>query len=146
MNGWRALIYSRIRTNQLDPSESDLTRAERQQQVMRATLRKTTSVGTALRLPWIGDTVLAPLTTDLSASEMMQLGWVMKRASDDNTLHCRLGGTGYTDPQLGSVIQPTEENFAVIHMFAGESAPQPPLPGSGPYGPGCAVGRSTFRR
>ena len=36
MNGKRALIYSRIRENQLDPSESDITRGERQQAVLRA--------------------------------------------------------------------------------------------------------------
>ena len=76
----------------------------------------------------------------------MQLGWNFKRANASRTLHCRLGGTGYDDPQLGSVIQPTEENFAVIHMFKGDSAPQPPPPGSGPYGPGCIVGSGSFRR
>src|ERR671922_138584 len=36
MNGQRALIYSRIRENRLNPSESDVTRAERQQQVLNA--------------------------------------------------------------------------------------------------------------
>ena len=36
MNGQRALIYSRVRENRLDPSENDLTRAERQQQVLEA--------------------------------------------------------------------------------------------------------------
>ena len=40
----------------------------------------------------------------------------------------------------------TEENFGVIHMFTGDSAPQPPLPGSGPYGPGCVVGSHQFKR
>jgi hypothetical protein len=28
----------------------------------------------------------------------------------------------------------------VIAMVTGESAPQPPLPGAGPFGPGCRVG------
>ena len=140
MNGWRALIYSRIRENQLDPSESDLTRGERQQQVLQATMRKLTSASTFTRMPFIGDDVFKPLATDLSAWQFLQLGWVLKRANDGRSLRCRLGGTAYDDPQLGSVIQPTEENFAVIHMVTGDSAPQPPLPGSGPYGPGCIVG------
>lgn len=139
MNGWRALIYSRIRENKLNPGESDLSRGERQQAVMQATFRKATGVGTFYRAPWIADDVLGPLTTDLGAGEVLQFGWVLKRADSGRTLHCRLGGTG---SEIGgeSVIQPTEENFAVIHMFTGESAPQPPLPGSGPYGPGCVVG------
>ena len=146
MNGWRALIYSRIRENQLDPSESDLTRGERQQAVLQATLHKLTTVHTFLRLPFVGGDVFRPLATDLSAGQILQLGWNFKRANSSRTLHCRLGGTGYYDPQLGAVIQPTEENFGVIHMFTGDSAPQPPLPGSGPYGPGCVVGSSLFRR
>ena len=146
MNGWRALIYSRIRENQLDPSESDLTRGERQQAVLQATLHKMTTVHTFLRLPFMGGDVFRPLETDLSAGQIMQLGWNFKRANSGSALHCRLGGTGYDDPQLGSVIQPTEENFGVIHMFTGDSAPQPPLPGSGPYGPGCVVGSHQFKR
>ena len=37
MDGRRALIYSRIRENRLNPSETDLDRAPRQQQVIQAT-------------------------------------------------------------------------------------------------------------
>ena len=40
MNGERALIYSRIRENVLDPSETDVTRGARQQAVMDATARE----------------------------------------------------------------------------------------------------------
>jgi len=36
MDGRRALIYSRVRQNQLDPSESDITRGERQQTLLQA--------------------------------------------------------------------------------------------------------------
>src|SRR5205823_9006755 len=51
MNGHRALIYSRIRVNQLNPSESDITRGQRQQQVMQAAMSNLASFGTFLRLP-----------------------------------------------------------------------------------------------
>ena len=34
MNGKRALIYARVRENQLDPTETDITRGERQQAVV----------------------------------------------------------------------------------------------------------------
>ena len=54
MDGRRALIYSRIRENRLDPSETDLDRARRQQQVLQATADKVTSFGTALKLPFRG--------------------------------------------------------------------------------------------
>jgi hypothetical protein len=86
---------------------------------------------------------MRPLTTDLSAWELAQLGWVMKRAPGSKALHCRLGGTG--DPSGGSDIIGTQENLAVIQMVTGAAAPQPPPPGSGPFGPGCVVGSASFR-
>jgi LCP family protein required for cell wall assembly len=144
MDGRRALIYSRIRENRLDPTETDITRGERQQAVITAITHKLTSVGTAVKMPFIGDDLLRPLTTDMSTGQFAQLAWNRFRAPESRTLHCRLGGEGQTiDGQ--SVIVPTEENRNVISMFMGQSAPQPPLPGSGLYGPGCVVGRP-FRR
>jgi LCP family protein required for cell wall assembly len=144
MNGQRALIYSRIRENQFNPSESDITRGERQQAVLRAVLHKLLGFGTALKLPFNGDQLFQPLTTDLSAWQFLQLGWVMKRAGQKNALHCRLGGTA-TSIGGASVIVGTEENLSVIQMVTGRSAVQPPPPGSGPYGPGCVVGNRKFR-
>jgi hypothetical protein len=144
MNGKRALIYSRIRENQLDPSESDITRGERQQAVLRAVMHKLLGFGTALKLPFDGEKLLQPLTTDLSAWQFVQLGWVMKRAGQKNALHCRLGGTA-TSIGGASEIVGTEENLSVIQMVTGRSAVQPPPPGSGPYGPGCVIGNQKFR-
>jgi polyisoprenyl-teichoic acid--peptidoglycan teichoic acid transferase len=139
MDGRRALVYARIRENRLDPSESDITRGERQQQLLNAIGSKLTSPLTLARMPLIGDDVLAPLATDLTAWEVMQLGWRRFRSSSDRALHCRLGGSA---SMIGgqSFIIGTEENISTIAMFTGASAPQPPLPGSGPFGPGCIVG------
>jgi LCP family protein required for cell wall assembly len=140
MNGQRALVYSRIRENQLDPAENDLTRGRRQQDVVQAIAGKVTGVRTFVRLPFIGGDLVKPLTTDLSGWELIQLGWVYKRANDDRALRCRLGG----EPQsIGgeSVLVATEENTAAISMFSGLSAPQPPPPRTS-YGAGCTVGRS----
>jgi LCP family protein required for cell wall assembly len=138
LNGHEALIYSRIRENQLDPSYSDLTRAQHQQDVMQATLRKMASFSMFLRLPFSGSSLLAPIATDLSAWQLMQLGWVKFRASGGNTLHCRLGGEA-TSIGGGSYIVGTQENFQVIQTVLGNSAPQPP-PSSSPFAPGCTVG------
>ena len=41
----RALIYSRIRENMLDPAETDVTRGARQQDVLNAVAQKFTSLG-----------------------------------------------------------------------------------------------------
>jgi LCP family protein required for cell wall assembly len=134
MGGRRALIYSRIRENQLNPAENDLTRGERQQQVVRAIADKITSSSTLVKLPWLADDLVAPLATDLTGSELAQLAWVKVRSG--KSLRCRLGGT---PSQFGgeSYIVSSEENRNVILMFLGVSAPQPPLPRSGLFGPGC---------
>ena len=135
MNGERALIYSRIRENVLDPAETDFTRGARQQAVMDAVASKFTSLGTLLRLPFSGWSFVKPLTTDLTASQLVQLGWVKFRASGSSSVHCRLGG----DFGGGGTGAPSEDNPATIAMFLGKSAPQPP---TGPFGPGCVVGHT----
>jgi LCP family protein required for cell wall assembly len=135
MNGERALIYSRIRENLLDPSETDVTRGARQQAVMDATAAKFTSLGTLIGLPFHGASLAKPLTTDLTASQFVQLGWVKFRASNSGSLHCRLGG----DLGAGGGGSPSEDNPATIAMFLGKSAPQPP---TGPFNPGCVAGHT----
>ena len=140
MNGWRAQIYSRIRENKLDPSYTDFTRAQHQQQVLRATIKKLTSFSTFLKLPFDGGSMIKPLTTDLSPWDFFQLGWVFKRAPASHALHCRLGGN--QDATGTSDIIPSEDNRAVIGMVTGASAPQPPRPGTGFFGPGCFVGNT----
>ena len=138
MDGRRALVYSRIRHNLLDPTENDFTRARRQQDVVEATLDRVTSLGTAVKLPFVGDQLAAPLATDLGAWQLMQLGWVYFRADKGKALHCRLGGDPAT---VGgeSVILGSEDNVSTIAMFTGRSAPLAPARGL-PYAPGCYVG------
>jgi len=134
MDGHRALIYSRIRENRLNPADTDISRGARQQQVMQATLSKLASAGTFFRLPFSGGDLMKPLATDLSTLQFLQLGWVKFRAG--STLHCRLGGKDYGD----GYITGDQENIAVIQMVLGVSAAQPPPPGSGLYGAGCVTG------
>jgi LCP family protein required for cell wall assembly len=135
MNGERALIYSRIRENMLDPSETDVTRGARQQQVIDAVTSRFTSPAVLMKLPFNGSSVAKPLTTDLSASQLAQLGWVKFRSSSGSSIHCRLGG----DFGGGGTGGPSEDNPATIAMFLGKSAPQPP---TGQFNPGCVIGHT----
>jgi LCP family protein required for cell wall assembly len=137
MDGRRALVYARIRENQLDPNESDITRGGRQQQVVQAIVDELDGVGGFFRLPFVGEDVMKPIATDLSTNELLELGWVKFRAS--GTLRCRLGGTGaLIDGQ--AYITGSEDNVAVVSMFEGETAPQPPRAADGPFAPGCDRG------
>jgi len=133
MSGQRALIYSRIRENLLDPAETDFTRGARQQAVLDATASKFTSFGTLVRMPFSGSSFVKPLTTDLTAGQLLQLGWTKFRANDSSSVHCRLGG----DFGGGGTGSPSEDNPEAIAMFLGRSAPQPP---TGQFEPGCVIG------
>jgi len=135
MNGERALVYSRIRENLLDPSETDFTRGARQQAVLNAVASKFTSVGTLMRMPFSGSSFVKPLTTDLTAWQLLQLGWIKFRSGDGSSVHCRLGG----DFGGGGTGSPSEDNPAAIAMFLGRSAPQPP---TGQFEPGCVIGHT----
>jgi len=140
MTGHQALIFSRVRENQLDPSYSDFDRQHNQQLVQQATLAKLSSPTRFFSLPFNGSSLVKPIATDLSTWKLMQLAWVKFRAG--NTIHCRLGGTGYTN-SLGDVIIGSSENIRVIDTVLGQSAPQPPARGN-PYAPGCIVGNGGY--
>ena len=142
MDGKRALIYSRVRKNSLNSADTDVTRTERQQDVLQAIMHKMTSVSTLVKVPFIGGKLVSPLTTDLSAWQVMQLGWVYKRA---HALHCRLGGVTQTLADGESVIVSEGDDKArVILAMLGKTAPLPPRPGEGPYGAGCVSGNAHF--
>ena len=134
MNGQRALIYSRIRENLLNPREStDFFRTSRQQAVTQAVLSKFTSFSTLIGLPFNGGSLVKPITTDLTTWQLVELGWVKFRSSSGSSFHCRLGG----DFGPGGNGAPSEDNLTTIATFLGKSAPQPP---ASTYAPGCAVG------
>ncbi len=138
MSGKRALIYSRVRKNLLNPADTDITRTEHQQDVLRALLRKLTGFSTLVKLPFIGGTLAKPLATDLSTAQFMQIGWIYKRGHE---LHCRLGGTPETLPDGESVIVGEgDDKEYVIQTVLGKTAPLPPRPGEERYGAGCVTG------
>ena len=140
LDGRRALIYSRIRKNQLDPSESDITRGERQQRVIQGLMDKVIGLYGYLHMPFVGDDLVRPMTTDLSANELLQLGWVRRRAAASKTLRCRLGGNPVSGGD-SAYIQSSEDNALVIAMITGRAAPQLPPPGQ-LFAPGCFSGRA----
>jgi polyisoprenyl-teichoic acid--peptidoglycan teichoic acid transferase len=135
MDGRRALIYSRIRVNRLDPRETDFTRQARQQSVSQAVMSKFTSFGTLVKGPFDAGSWVKPIATDLSTWQLISLGWVKFRSSGSNVLHCRLGA----DLGPGGTGAPSEDDALTISMFVGRSAPQLPTT---TFGPGCARGHA----
>jgi len=134
LDGRRALAYSRIR-HTTNPQDTDITRTERQQLVMQSLSHQLVSLSSLLHLPSIGSSLAKPLTTDLSANELLGIGWNKFRAS--RTLECHAGGT----PQViggQDVLLSVPQNRQVVQMFLGEIAPMPAPKGS-LYEPGCQV-------
>jgi polyisoprenyl-teichoic acid--peptidoglycan teichoic acid transferase len=140
LDGHRALVYSRIRENRLDPADNDLSRAERQQDVLQALTHELTSVGTLARLPWVGDDLMKPLATDLTTGELIQLGWRRFRGGSDRALHCRLGGEPVSFGGVSYIAPDEVASRRVIATVRGDSAPQPPPPENPLYGSGCVEG------
>jgi len=140
LNGHQALIFSRVRENQLDPSWTDFNRQHNQQLVEQATLSKLSSPSRFFSLPFSGSSLLKPIATDLSTWQLAQLAWVKFRSG--SVVHCRLGGTSLTN-SLGDVIVGSPENIRVIDTVLGQSAPQAPPKGE-IYAPGCVVGNASF--
>jgi LCP family protein required for cell wall assembly len=136
MTGHEALIFSRVRENQLDGSFTDFNRQRDQQLVEQATLSKLSSPSLFFSLPFSGSSLLNPIATDLSTWQLMQLAWVKFRSG--STIHCRLGGTTATN-SLGDVVIGSPENINVIDEVLGQSALQAPPKGE-PYAPGCVAG------
>jgi LCP family protein required for cell wall assembly len=139
MSGHQALIFSRIRENQLDRSWTDFDRQHDQQLVEQATLNKLSSPSLFFSLPFKGSSLLKPIATDLSTWKLLQLSWVKFRAG--RSIHCRLGGTS-ENIGGGDYIIGNEQNIQVIDEVLGQSAPQPPEKGN-PYAPGCIVGANS---
>ena len=113
-----------MRVNKLDPADNDITRGERQQAVVQAVADEVTSFGTFLRMPFIGDDLVAPLATDLSANQLLQLGWVKRRTPSSGILRCRLGGT-IADLDGQSFIIGDEDNAASSPWSRARSPPAP---------------------
>jgi LCP family protein required for cell wall assembly len=138
MDGKRALIYSRVRENRLDESESDITRGARQQAVIRAIVDQLVSLRTFARLPFVGRDVTRPLTTDLTTSELFELAWVTARAQNDNMVQCRLGGTPSSVNGVSYLVG-TARNPVVVNMFLGRATPRKPQGSGGRFAPGCPI-------
>ncbi len=89
-----------------------------------------------MKVPFDGGSLAKPLTTDLTAGQLMQLGWVKFRASARRA-RCTAGSAATSAAAASG--SPSEDNPATIAMFLGKSAPQPP---TGPFGPGCVIGQT----
>jgi LCP family protein required for cell wall assembly len=73
LDGRDALTLARTRENKCNPSENDLTRVQRQQQILNAIKAKLTSPWTFFRLPWASWDAPKVLRTDMGGFTLLSL-------------------------------------------------------------------------
>jgi LCP family protein required for cell wall assembly len=100
LDGERALGFARIRKNACAPNETDIERAERQQQVLTAIKGSVVSPGTFFRLPLVSWRAPKALKTDMKGPQLMGLFADLATGSSDETkvlepscLSCGPGGS-----------------------------------------------------
>ena len=135
LDGRNALAYARLRKAVQSEESDDRARAIRQQRVIDSVVNRITSLNSFVHPNGVPKAVVAPLKTDIAATQMLTFAFGRWWAPDKNVLHCRLSGD-IIENENGSVIQSDERNPAVVRMFLGKQAPLPP---EGNVGAGCIL-------
>jgi LCP family protein required for cell wall assembly len=73
LDGRAALALARTRSNECNPAETDLTRAERQQQVLSAIKSRAVSPHAFIRLPWVSWTAPQTIRSDMGGAQLLGL-------------------------------------------------------------------------
>ena len=85
LDGEEALGFARIRKNACAPNETDIQRAQRQQQVLTAIKDSVVSPGTFFRLPLVSWRAPRALKTDMKGPQLMALFADLATGSNDET-------------------------------------------------------------
>jgi LCP family protein required for cell wall assembly len=110
MDGERAIVYARIR--KLD---NDFYRQARQQQVMQALQKKLTTFSNLSRLPGITAQLMKGVSTDLTATQLVELAWRKWRA--DSTHSYILKGTPALIDGQSYIVSDRAANLKMIRQF-----------------------------
>ncbi len=114
LDGARTLVYSRVRYNCGD----DFARMERQQQIVAALKSKIVSPLSLPLAPWRGSALVRAISTDLGAIELIKLGWLQARLTNDPKRdRLRLVGTGQTVGGQSVIVPDDSANEAIIERF-----------------------------
>jgi len=73
LDGRHALALARVRSNNCDPSENDLDRGRRQQEILTAIKRRLVGPTTFLRLPWVSWQAPKAIRTDMGGFSLLGL-------------------------------------------------------------------------
>jgi len=115
-DGKNAMLYVRIRY-----VDDDFHRARRQQDFVAALQKKIAQPSNLTKLPEIGRRFMSGVDTDLTTTELLQLGWVKYRADDTKGRTTVLAGEPTWQGGVSYVLPPSDERMArVLARFLGE--------------------------
>ncbi len=114
LNGTTALEYVRVRD-----CDTDFQRQQRQQVFLSALKSKIVSPGALLFAPWNGASLIGALSTDMSASDLVQLGWAEMTMSQSKAYRYILPGTAQYIGGVDYVINDPVGSAKVLHAFLG---------------------------
>jgi anionic cell wall polymer biosynthesis LytR-Cps2A-Psr (LCP) family protein len=118
LDGPRALEFARVRK-----CDGDFSRALRQQAVVAGMKSKVLSPANLWRAPWRGAAVVRSLATDIGTIDMVKMGWLQGRLSQEKSDRILLTGEPQTIDGVSYVVQTDPDlNEQEIAKFMGAGA------------------------
>ena len=120
LNGDQALALARTRKNLRNPSEDDLTRARRQQQLVQAMKDKVTSFETFIRLPWVSWAAPQAVRSDMAGPTLLGVvGASMLGGESKQRVLKPSGGTTLPDGGAGLTVDEATKQAEVERFLRG---------------------------
>ncbi|MGB2711335.1 MAG: LCP family protein [Conexibacter sp.] len=114
LNGTQALALARTRKNDCNPSEDDLVRARRQQQILSAMKSSLLSPGAFVRLPWISWEAPKAMRTDMGGPTLLGVFAAAATTGSPPTSVLKRGGfETLPDGSSGLVVSDDDKQAAV---------------------------------
>jgi len=116
LNGTTALQYVRVRH-----CDSDIQREERQQVFLSALKSKIASPTSLWSAPWNGASLVSALSTDMSASDLAQLGWLEMTLGQPKKDHMVLPGTPQYINGIAYIVNDPVASATTKRQFMGSN-------------------------
>ena len=120
LNGSQALALARTRKNLCNPSEDDLTRAKRQQQLVAAMKDKVTSFETFVRLPWVSWAAPRAVRSDMAGPTLLGVvGATLTGGAGEQRVLKPSGGVTLPGGGAGLTVDDATKEAAVERFLRG---------------------------
>jgi len=120
IDGRQALALARTRKNLRNPSEDDLTRARRQQQLVSAMKDKVTSFETFIRLPWVSWAAPKAVRSDMAGPTLLGVAMASMTGGSSEPRVLKPSGTvTLPDGGAGLTVDDATKQSAVDRLLKG---------------------------